>query len=39
MLCAFATGDAAVAVEGMDEPALLALVDGTLRRAGVAPAR
>lgn len=36
MLCAFATGDDAVAVEAMDEAALLALVDGTLRRAGVA---
>ncbi len=39
MLCAFATGAAAVAVESMGEDELLALVDATLRRAGVAPAR
>lgn len=38
LLCAFATGDAAVAVEALDEDALCALVDGVLRRAGVAPA-
>lgn len=37
MLCAFATGDHAVAVEAMDEGELLALVDATLRRAGVPP--
>jgi hypothetical protein len=38
LLCAFATGDAAVAAEALDEDALCALVDGVLRRAGVTPA-